>query len=280
VLGNTDDLLRFAREVMLDEVIIALPLSAERRLKEIIDKLKVLPTDLRLSAEAIAENFPLRGMSHLAGAPLLGIVDRPIKHWNAVAKWVEDKVLSATLLFALAPAMALIALLIKLESRGSVLFVQERFGFNNKAIRVYKFRTMYADRGDISGAQRTVYKDPRITRVGRVLRLLSLDELPQLLNVLKGDMSLVGPRPHAIAMKAGDRLYFEAIEDYARRHRVKPGITGWAQVNGHRGEIDTVEKGRARLQCDLFYIDNWSLWLDLRTLILTIPILLSRQNAY
>src|SRR6266446_4635797 len=198
VLGNIDDLLRFARQVMLEEVIIALPLSAEQRLKEIIGKLKVLPSDLRLSAESMAESFPLRGMSHLAGAPLLGIVDRPIKHWNAVAKWVEDKVLSAALLFALAPAMALIALLIKLESWGPVLFVQERFGFNSDAIRVYKFRTMYADRSDISGAQRTVYNDPRITRVGRVLRLLSLDELPQLLNVLKGDMSLVGPRPHAI----------------------------------------------------------------------------------
>ena len=178
------------------------------------------------------------------------------------------------------PRLAIIALLIKFESRGPVLFVQERFGFNNAVIRVYKFRTMYADCGDISGAKRTVHNDPRVTRMGRILRWLSLDELPQLLNVLRGEMSLVGPRPHAIAMKAGDRLYHEAVDDYAHRHRVKPGITGWAQVNGCRGEIDTIEKARARVAFDLFYIEHWSLWLDLKTLILTMPVLLARQNAY
>jgi lipopolysaccharide/colanic/teichoic acid biosynthesis glycosyltransferase len=138
-------------------VIIALPLSAERRLRVIVDKLKVLPADLRLSADPIAENFPIRGPSYLGDVPLIGIVDRPIKHWNAVAKWVEDKVLSTLLLFVFAPAMAIIGLLIKLESRGPMLFVQERFGFNNDVIRVYKFRTMYADRCDSSGARRTVH---------------------------------------------------------------------------------------------------------------------------
>jgi lipopolysaccharide/colanic/teichoic acid biosynthesis glycosyltransferase len=119
-----------------------------------------------------------------------------------------------------------------------------------------------------------------VTRVGRVLRAFSFDELPQLFNVLRGDMSLIGPRPHAIAMKAGDSLYGDAIEEYPQRHRVKPGITGWAQVNGYRGEIDTVEKARARVEHDLFYIEHWSLWLDLKTLALTVPVLLSRQNAY
>jgi Undecaprenyl-phosphate glucose phosphotransferase len=280
VLGDTDALLRFARRVPLDELIIALPLSAEQRIRSIVDKLKVVPADLRLSAESIAENLPLRGMSRLGGAQLLVIADRPIRHWSAVAKWIEDKVLSAVLLFLFAPAMAIIALLIKFESRGPVLFVQERFGFNNAVIRVYKFRTMYADCGDISGAKRTVHNDPRVTRTGRILRWLSLDELPQLLNVLRGEMSLVGPRPHAIAMKAGDRLYHEAVDDYAHRHRVKPGITGWAQVNGCRGEIDTIEKARARVAFDLFYIEHWSLWLDLKTLILTMPVLLARQSAY
>lgn len=279
-LGNTDDLLQFARQVPLDELIIALPLSAKKRLKAIYDKLKVLPADLRLSAESMGENFPLRGITYLAGVPLVEIAERPIKHWNALAKWSEDKLLSALLLLLFAPTMVLIALLIKLESRGPVLFRQERFGFNNKPIAVLKFRTMYADLGDVSGAHRTLRDDRRVTRVGRLLRRLSLDELPQLINVLKGDMSLVGPRPHPIAMRAGDRLYGEAIRDYVNRHRVKPGITGWAQVNGFRGEVDSVEKARARLECDLFYIDHWSLWLDLKTLILTVPILLSRQNAY
>jgi Undecaprenyl-phosphate glucose phosphotransferase len=280
VLGNTEDLVHFARRVPLDRVIIALPLSAERRLKAIVDKLKVLPADLCLSAESMAESLPLRSISFLGGAPLLGISDRPLKNWNAVAKWVEDKMLAAFLLLLFAPTMAVIALLIKLDSGGPVLFVQDRFGFNNKIIRVLKFRTMYEDRGDISGAQRTVHNDPRVTRVGRVLRWSSLDELPQLLNVLLGDMSLVGPRPHVIAMKAGDLLYFEAIEEYSQRHRVKPGITGWAQVSGCRGEIDTLEKARARVKHDLFYIENWSLGLDLKTLALTVPVLLSRRNAY
>jgi polysaccharide biosynthesis protein PslA len=167
-----------------------------------------------------------------------------------------------------------------LESRGPVLFVQDRFGFNNNVIRVLKFRTMFVDRGDVSGAQRTVRNDPRVTRVGRVLRWLSFDELPQLLNVLRGEMSLVGPRPHAIAMRAGDQLYFEAVEDYAQRHRIKPGITGWAQVNGCRGEIDTLAKARARVDHDLYYIENWSLWLDLKTAVLTVLVLLTRQDAY
>ncbi len=280
VLGNTDDLLQFARQVPVEEVIVALPLSAERRLKAIIDKLKRLPSDLRLSVEPMAEQFPIRGISYLGDVPLLGIIDRPIKHWNAVGKWLEDKVLSALLLVFFAPVMAIIALLIKLDSPGPVLFVQKRFGFNNNVIRVLKFRTMYADRGDFSGAERTMYNDPRVTRVGRILRWLSLDELPQLINVLGGDMSLVGPRPHAIEMKAGGRLYCDAVADYVHRHRVKPGITGAAQVNGHRGEIDTLEKARARIDLDLYYIEHWSLWLDLKILVLTLPIVLSRRNAY
>jgi Undecaprenyl-phosphate glucose phosphotransferase len=280
VLGSTDDLVHFARQTPLDDVIIALPLSAERRLQAIVQKLKVLPADLRLSAESIAENFPIQGLSYLGDTPLIGIVDRRMKHWNAVAKWIEDKVLSALLVLVFAPAMAIIALLIKLESRGPVLFVQERFGFNNEIIRVYKFRTMYDDRGDRSGARRTVRNDPRVSRVGGVLRRLSLDELPQLLNVLKGEMSLVGPRPHATAMKAGDRLYGEAVEDYVRRHRVKPGITGWAQVTGLRGEIDTLHKARARLEYDLFYIEHWSLWFDLKILSLTVPALFFHHNVY
>ena len=279
VLGNAEDLLHFAHDVPVEEIIIALPLNAEQRIKAIVDKLKSLPTDLRLSVEPIAE-LPVRGISYAGNVPMLAVVDRPIKHWNAVAKRVEDVMISSFLLLLFAPTMTIIATLIKLDSRGPVFFAQERFGFNNDVIRVLKFRTMHADRGDPSGAQRTVPRDPRVTRVGRMLRALSFDELPQLLNVLRGDMSLVGPRPHAITMKAGGRLYYEAVEQYVHRHRVKPGITGWAQVNGLRGEIDTLEKAHARVEQDLYYIENWSLWLDLKTLALTMPVLLSRQNAY
>jgi len=280
VLGTTDDLVRIARRVPVDEVIIALPLDAEERLKALFWKLKGIATDLRLSIEPIAERFQVRGMSYVGTIPVLEIADRPLKHWHAVAKWIEDKVASALLMLFLGPLMAIVALLIKLDSRGPVFFVQQRFGFNNDVIRVLKFRTMYLDRGDQSGAQRTVQNDPRVTRVGRILRALSIDELPQLINVLRGDMSLVGPRPHAIAMKAGGRLYCDAVEQYLHRHRVKPGITGWAQVNGLRGEVDTLEKAHARVEHDLYYIERWSLWLDLKILLKTVGILASREDVY
>lgn len=280
VLGTTDDLIQFVRHVPIDEVVIALPLDAERRLTALCDKLKMLATDLRFSVEPLAEKFAVRTISYVGDVPVLEVADRPLKSWRAVVKWAEDKAFAAVLLVLLGPLIALIAILIKLDSRGPVFFVQERFGFNNDVIRVFKFRTMYVDRGDPSGAQRTVRNDRRITRLGRFLRLLSLDELPQLINVLRGDMSLVGPRPHAIAMKAGDCLYWQAVKQYFHRHRVKPGITGWAQVHGLRGEVDTLEKAHARVVCDLYYIDHWSPWLDLKTLAKTVTILASRDSAY
>ena len=280
VLGTTDDLVRFAREAPINEIIVALPLSAEQRLKALFDKLKLLPADLRLSAEPVADAFPVRGISYIGGVPMLEIVDRPLKHWNGIAKSVEDFVVGNALLAALAPLMAIIALLIKLDSRGPILFVQDRFGFNNKVIRVLKFRTMYTEKTDPSGAAQTTRSDPRVTRVGRFLRAFSLDELPQLFNVLSGDMSLVGPRAHPLSMKAGDKPYYDAVRDYFQRHRVKPGITGWAQINGLRGETDTIDKASQRVSYDLYYIDNWSLWLDLKVLLLSFRVFVARENAY
>ena len=280
VRGTTDDLLNFVRRTPIDEVIMALPLDAERRLKSLCHKMKALAIDVRLSLEPLAETFNARSLGYVGTIPVLEVLDRPLKNWRAVAKWAEDKLLSVLLLIFVGPLMALIAILIKLDSPGPVFFVQTRFGFNNEVIRVLKFRSMHIDRADPSGAQRTVQDDPRVTRVGRVIRSLSIDELPQLINVLVGDMSLVGPRPHAVAMKAGGRLYCDAVEQYLHRHRVKPGITGWAQVNGLRGEVDTVEKARARVVHDLYYIEHWSPWLDLKILLSTVGILASRENAY
>jgi lipopolysaccharide/colanic/teichoic acid biosynthesis glycosyltransferase len=210
------------------------------------------------------------GIGYVGTVPVPGVVDRPLKDWRAVAKWMEGKLLGSLLLIFVGPLMALTAILIKLDSPGPVLFVQKRFGFNNEVIGVLKFRTMHIDRADPSGAQRTVRNDPRVTRLGRILRWLSFDELPQLINVIRGDMSLVGPRPHAVAMKAGDRLYGEAVERYLHRHRVKPGITGWAHVSGLRGEVDTLEKAHARVAHDLYYIEHWSPWLDLKILLKTV----------
>jgi Undecaprenyl-phosphate glucose phosphotransferase len=280
VRGTTDDLLRFARQTPIDEVIMALPLDAERRVKSLCDKMKALAIDVRVSIEPLAEIFNVRGVGYVGSVPVLEVVERPLKNWRAVAKWMEDKLLGLSLLVLIGPLMALIAILIKLDSPGPVFFVQKRFGFNNEVIRVLKFRTMHINRGDPSGAQRTVRNDPRVTHLGCILRWLSFDELPQLINVARGDMSLVGPRPHAIAMKAGDRLYCEAVEQYLHRHRVKPGITGWAQVNGLRGEVDTLEKAHARVMHDLYYIEHWSPWLDLKILLKTAGILASRENAY
>lgn len=280
VRGTTDDLLNFARRATIDEVIMALPLDAEQRLRSLCAKMKALAVDVRLSLEPLAETFDVRGLGYVGTVPVFEVIDRPLKNWRAVVKWIEDRVLGSLLLVFIGPLTAVIAILIKLDSPGPVFFAQTRFGFNNEVIRVLKFRTMHVDRSDPSGAQRTVRNDPRVTRLGRILRWLSFDELPQLINVVRGDMSLVGPRPHAVAMKAGDRLYCEAVEQYLHRHRVRPGLTGWAQVNGLRGEVDTLEKAHARVAHDLYYIEHWSPWLDLKILLKTFGILASRENAY
>jgi Undecaprenyl-phosphate glucose phosphotransferase len=280
LLGNTDDLLDYARKHSVDEIIVALPLNAAERLRTLFEKLKSLPTDLRLSIEPLVGMFPVNGIDRIVDVPLLQIADRPLKQWNGVIKKFEDLILTGILLAIFAPAMMLIAFIIKFDSPGPVFFVQDRFGFNNKAIRVLKFRTMYWDKGDPAGAQRTVRNDPRVTRFGKFVRAFSLDELPQLINVFKGEMSLVGPRPHAIAMKAGDRLYHEAVDTYFHRHKVKPGITGWAQVNGLRGEINSLEKARQRVAYDIEYIEHWSLWLDCKILLMSLSVVFWRQNAY
>ena len=211
---------------------------------------------------------------------VIAIFDQPLTCWSRIAKSIEDKLLGLLLLVLCAPLMAVIAVAVRLDSKGPVLFVQQRFGLNNRTLRVFKFRTMQVTDCDPSGARRVVPGDPRVTPVGRFLRAWSLDELPQLFNVIAGDMSLVGPRPHALAMHAGDRLYQEAIAGYFDRHRVRPGITGWAQVNGFRGGIGTLEEARQCVALDLHYIEHWSLSLDLRILLRTIPALLSRRNAY
>jgi lipopolysaccharide/colanic/teichoic acid biosynthesis glycosyltransferase len=176
--------------------------------------------------------------------------------------------------------MALIALAIKLESKGPVFFKQKRYGFNNELIEVYKFRSMYNDKLDFHAEKLTTRDDPRVTRVGRLIRRTSTDELPQLFNVLIGNLSLVGPRPHATKAKAADQLYNDVVDGYFARHRVKPGITGWAQVNGWRGQTDTAEKLQRRVEHDLYYIENWSLALDLYILARTPFSLFDSENAF
>lgn len=188
---------------------------------------------------------------------------------NSLVKMVEDKLIAALGLVLLSPLLVILAVLIKLDSPGPVLFRQMRYGYRNELIDVRKFRTMYAHQGDPEGTRLTERADKRITRIGRFLRRTSLDELPQLLNVLRGDMSVVGPRPHALAASAAGIPYEHTMEDYTLRHRVKPGITGWAQVNGLRGDTETLEKIRNRVAHDIYYIENWSVHLDIEILLRT-----------
>jgi Undecaprenyl-phosphate glucose phosphotransferase len=280
VLGNLADLVKYGRDEPLDMLIVALPFSAERRLVAILRHLWVLPADVRLAAHASMLKFRPRAYSFVGSVPMLDVFDKPIADWNHVTKWVFDKTIATLALIALSPVMLAVALAIRLDSRGPVLFRQKRYGFNNELIEVFKFRSMYTHLSDANAAKLATRDDPRVTRIGRFIRRTSLDELPQLFNVLRGELSLVGPRPHATQAKAADRLYHDVVDGYYARHKVLPGMTGWAQINGWRGETDTPEKIRGRVACDLYYIEHWSILLDLYILAKTPWALLNGDNAY
>ncbi len=277
VLGTLDDLIEFAREHRVDDIIITLPWSADERLFGIINRLMELPVHVRLGSDLVGFMYPRGSSSFIGGVPMLDVVAEPLAGWKFVIKTLEDRILTGILLVLFAPLMLVISAAIKLESKGPVLFRQPRYGFNNQVFSVFKFRTMIHDRPPEDSAPQARRDDPRVTRVGVFLRRTSLDELPQLFNVLQGTMSLVGPRPHAVAH---NEEYAAIIDGYFGRHRVKPGITGWAQVNGLRGETDTPEKMEARVEYDIYYIENWSLLFDLQILALTVYVVCTGKNAY
>lgn len=280
-LGKVDDVLEFARRTRLDLVLFALPISAETRILSMLKKLWVLPVDIRLSAHTNQLRFRPRAYSYLGKVPTIDVVEAPITDWDLVMKWLFDRIFGGVILLLASPVMALVALAIKLDSPGPVLFRQKRFGFNNERIEVFKFRSLFHDQADPMAAKVVTKNDSRVTRVGRFIRKTSLDELPQLFNVVfKGNLSLVGPRPHAVQGKLQTRLFDEAVDGYFARHRVKPGITGWAQINGWRGEIDNEEKIQKRVEFDLYYIENWSVLFDLYILFRTPLALLKSENAY
>ena len=278
-LGRVSDLVEFARLTRVDLVIVSMPLSAEQRVLQMMKQLWVLPVDIRLSAHMNQLRFTHKAYSYIGDVPVFDMADRPISDWNLVFKWLFDKIVALTALVLLSPLMLATAIAIKLESKGPVIFRQKRHGFNNELIEVYKFRSMYTDKADAGAAKLVTRDDPRVTRVGRFIRKTSIDELPQLINVLQGRLSIVGPRPHALQAKADNTLYYEAVDGYFARHKVKPGITGWAQVNGWRGETDTVDKIMQRVNHDLYYIENWSILFDLYILIMTPVSLLSRNDG-
>ncbi|WP_293704746.1 undecaprenyl-phosphate glucose phosphotransferase [Sphingopyxis sp. UBA6723] len=279
-LGGFDALLQLARTGQLDQVILALPQIRQDRLEYIADTLSAASIDLCVLPRETLELKTGYRVNFLGSLPVFAIWQQPIRDVDGIVKEILDRGLAAVAVVLLSPILLLTCLAIRLESKGPILFRQKRFGFNNNEISVLKFRSMYIDRQDTSGAERTQKNDPRVTRVGRVIRRTSIDELPQLFNVLKGDMSLVGPRPHATMMRVGDKYYFDAVKGYTARHRVKPGITGLAQVRGLRGEIATTERARKRVEYDVYYIENWSPLLDIRIMIETVLKLIWDKNAY
>jgi Undecaprenyl-phosphate glucose phosphotransferase len=278
VLGTVEDLVRFARANMIDQVVITLPAHAEQRLLDTLNRLRDLPLDVSI-CPVVFEPPALvpRRVTLVGGLPLLDMLQRPFSRWGYLAKTVEDYALATLLTILAAPLMLAVALAIWLDSPGPIIFRQKRYGFNNGTIEIFKFRTMRMDQDESHRAIQARRDDPRLTRVGRWLRRTSLDELPQLFNVLRGEMSVVGPRPH---MVEHNQQYAALIDTYLARHRVKPGITGWAQVNGWRGETDTLEKMERRVRHDLYYIENWSLSFDLRILVRTLAVGLIHPNAY
>jgi Undecaprenyl-phosphate glucose phosphotransferase len=279
-LGNLDALVAFARSTRLDIIIVALPITAEQRLIDVTRALSVLPAEVKLPARASALRFTSDTYSRVGNVAMIDLVEKPIADWGMVGKWAFDKIFGLAALLLLAPAMLAVAAAIKLDSRGPVFFRQKRHGFNNELIEIFKFRSMYVDRCDANAANLVTKHDPRVTRVGRFIRKTSLDELPQLFNVIAGSLSLVGPRPHALEAKAAGKLYNTVVDGYFGRHKVKPGITGWAQIHGWRGETDTPEKIQKRVEHDIYYIENWSLLLDFLILIKTPFALLKSENAY
>lgn len=278
-LGTIAELVEFARRTRIDMLIVTLPLSAEERLLALLKQLWVLPLDIRLAAHAGELKFRPRTYSYVGSVPLIDVVDRPLADWDAIAKRALDIVAASAAIVLLSPLMAAAAIAVKLDSPGPVIFRQKRHGFNNQAVEIFKFRSLHHAMSDPEARQIVTRNDSRVTRVGAFIRKTSIDELPQLFNVLRGDLSIVGPRPHAIHAKSSrDETFTEIVDGYFGRHKVKPGITGWAQIHGWRGEIDEPEKLVKRFEFDLYYIENWSLLLDLYILAMT-PISLFRTKA-
>jgi Undecaprenyl-phosphate glucose phosphotransferase len=279
-LGGLDHLVRMIRGGQVDQVVIALPGSTEERFRNLLYQLSVTPVRVCVLPFPPLQVIRDGNLLQVSGIPMVEVLRTPMSGGQLTLKWLEDRILGSLLLLFVGPLMLLIAAAIKLDSQGPVFFRQKRQGYNNSLIEVWKFRSMYANMADANCAQQTTRDDPRITRVGRFLRQTSLDELPQLINVLNGTMSLVGPRPHALETKAEGVLFEDVVDRYAARHRVKPGITGFAQVMGWRGETDSIAKIKGRVECDLYYIGHWSLWLDFWIMAKTIWVILKGENAY
>jgi Undecaprenyl-phosphate glucose phosphotransferase len=275
ILGSTRDLAELVRESAADRIILALAWTDNGAIRDCIDRVRSLAVDVELAMPPLDPDLPAREPTLVAGMPAIRLLKKPLSATSRAIKTAEDYLLASVALIVGSPFLLLVAALIKLESPGPVFFKQRRAGFENQEFLMFKFRTMrYEPDGPFRQATPA---DPRVTRLGRLLRRSSIDELPQLINVLRGEMSLVGPRPHAVSM---NQDYAAQIDEYLARHKIKPGMTGWAQVNGARGETRTLNDMRRRVAFDLEYANNWSIWFDLRILALTLVAVIRQVNAY
>jgi putative colanic acid biosynthesis UDP-glucose lipid carrier transferase len=275
-LGSIAATAAFVKAYNVQHIYIALPLSAQPRILALLDDLRDTTASIYFVPDLASFDLIQANISIIDGIPIVAVCESPFVGINSIIKRVSDVIISLLILLVISPLMLLIAVGIKLTSRGPVLFKQRRYGLDGKEIVVYKFRSMTVMEDDEQVNQAT-RNDPRITRFGSFLRKTSLDELPQFINVLQGGMSVVGPRPHAVSH---NEMYRSLIKGYMIRHKVKPGITGWAQINGFRGETDTLEKMQARIDYDLDYLRNWSLFLDLLIIFKTISVVIEDKNAY
>jgi len=277
VLGDMDAFIESLRINVPDQIWIALPLRAEALIQKLLEVTSETPTTVRLVPDLFGHELLNQGVTELAGVPVITLQGSRVDGRAQVVKAFEDRALSILILLFVSPLMILIAIGVKVSSPGPVLFKQKRHGLGGKIVEVWKFRTMRVHQEHDGKVTQATRGDPRITRLGRFLRASSLDELPQFINVLQGRMSVVGPRPHAVEH---NNHYQTLVRRYMLRHSVKPGITGWAQINGYRGETDTLEKMAKRVECDIFYIRNWTIWFDLQIVALTVVRGFFQRSAY
>lgn len=279
VLGTAKSLMNHRLTPYIDRVVLAIDPSAKARVRDLANLLGTLPIPLSLLVDADTPTKRNKALEKLANASLPYLEGPPDPDRRAFNKRLQDAVIGTLALMLLSPLLVMIAIAIRIDSKGPALFRQSRHGFNQEEIVVWKFRTMKHDRADATASRQVTAGDDRVTRLGRLLRATSLDELPQLINVIKGDMSLVGPRPHAIGMKTGDEESAKLVGDYAHRHRIKPGMTGWAAIHGSRGPLHTADDVQRRVQLDVDYIERQSFWLDLWIMLVTVPVLLGDRMA-
>jgi Undecaprenyl-phosphate glucose phosphotransferase len=279
VLGKTADLIDHRILPYADRIVVTVPPKASARIAQLLERLAPIPNPISLLLDETDDETTADAVGRIADFDLMQLTGPRQRSGYLMAKRAMDLTLSVLALVALAPLMAAVALAIRLDSPGPIFFRQRRHGYMNEEIVVWKFRSMRVESTDHKAARQVTAGDDRITRVGRFIRKTSLDELPQIFNIITGEMSIVGPRPHAIGMLSGGAEASKLVETYAHRHRIKPGLTGWAAVNGSRGPVDTADDVRRRVQLDLEYVERQSFWLDISIILRTAPCLLGDSGA-